>query len=140
MEKARRLETAFAADLVSLKSFDWKFPSVLYIAVNAHYEDDGFPVIETFTSEGVAVVRPGLERRLTMITIELCKGAKVTYIRDDRKFVSDVVLGVTVARSGTVSDVYKTDYKPQFSFRNGTSVVDVFKRMERCVLTNGRAF
>ena len=63
-----------------------------------------------------------------------------SYVHDDNKIGSDVVLGVVVARSGTVSRVYKTGYPPPFSFRNGTSVLEVFKRMEKYVMTNGRYF
>ncbi len=138
MEKARRLETAFAADLISLKSFDWKFPSVLYIAVNAHYEDDGFPVIETFTSEGVAVVRPGLEHRLTMITIELCKGAGFAYIPDDGKVRTDLVLGFEVSgRRGKA--LYDTgSYSAPFPIKPSSSPIEVFEAMERHIRRNGR--
>lgn len=140
MEKAKRLEIAFAADLISMRQFCDEFPNVLFVAVNAHYSVFGFPEVETFVSEGVSLVRPDFEDCLTEMTIELCRGVKVTYIPDDGKFRSDVVLGVTVARSGTVSDVYRTNYTPPFSFRSGTGILDVFTRMERYVLTNGRAF
>lgn len=138
MEKAKRLEMAYAAGLISMNQFCDGFPNVLFLVVNAHYSLFGFPVTETFVSGGVSLVRPDLEDFLSEMTIELCRGAKVAYVHDDKKFISDVVLGVTVAKSGTVSGVYKTDYQPPFSFRLGTGVLEVFERMERHVRTNSR--
>ncbi len=140
MEKARQLEIAHAAGLIRDDQFCAKFPDVFFVAVNAHYSAVDFPVVETFASAGVSIVRPDFEKALTELTIELCNGAKVAYVADDKKIRSDVVLAVTVARSGTVSGVYKTDYPPPFTFRSGTSVLKVFKRMEMYVLTNGRVF
>ena len=140
MEKARLLETAYAAGLITNKQFCDEFPNVLFITVNAHYLVPELPVIETFVSTKVYSITLDVKGSLTELTIELCKGAKLAYVPDDRKLKSDIVVGVTVARSGTVSDVYKTDYKPPFSFRSGTSITDVFDRMERYVMTNRHSF
>lgn len=141
MEKARQLEAAYAAGLISLGDFCDAFPHVLFVAVNVHYDinnTDIFGGAETFTSSGVNLVKPGLEESIEGMTIELCRGAKVYYVHDDRKWASDVIVAVTIARSGTVSGIYKTDYRPPFSFRTGTGVLEVFETMERYVRANGR--
>ena len=140
MEKARQIEAAFAAGLITLEKLYAEFPNVYFVAVNAHYSVSDLLFADTFVSNGVSIGNPDINGFLSEMSIELCKGARVTYVPDDKKLRSDVVVGVTAARSGTVSDVYKTDYKPPFSFKIGTSITDVFDRMERYVMTNGRFF
>ncbi|MEK6853990.1 MAG: hypothetical protein AABX60_01525 [Nanoarchaeota archaeon] len=138
MEKARQLEIAHAAGLISIEQFCDAFPDVLFVAVNVHYSIAGFSTADTFTTSDVTLVKPELGEFIEELNIELCEGAKVTYVADDKKLRSDVVVGVSIARTGTVADVYKTDYQPPFSFRLGTGVLEVFERMETYVRTNSR--
>lgn len=137
MEKARALESAYAADLISMEQFCEEFPNIPFVAINVHYEIDGSTVTDTFTSEGIMLIRRGLEKFVSEVTIELCIGAKVVYVPDDNKIIGDVIVGVSISHTGTVSNVYRTDYKPPFSFRRGTDVLEVFRRMETFVRTNG---
>ena len=138
METARTLEDAYAARGISTEDFCEQFPNVPFVAVNVHYDVDGLPVVETPTSEGITLIRPDLQKFINELTIELCLGAKVTYIPDDDKIEGDVVVGVTIAHTGTVAHVYRTYRKPPFSFRSGTGVLDVFQLMESYVMTHGR--
>ena len=138
MEKARQLETDYAKGLISMGQFCDAFPNVLFVAVNVHYSIDGFSTADTFATSDVTLVKPELKEFIKEMSIELCEGAKVTYVADDKKLRSDVVVGVSIAHTGTVAYVYKTDYPPPFSFKLGTGVLEVFERMETHVKASRR--
>ncbi len=137
MVKAKRLELAYAAALISEAQFNAEFPKALYLAVNGHYcglaegLDESLPI-----SEGVELVKRGYEALLTEITVELCFGSGWTCIPDDGKTEGDLVLGFGVSHGGTVSEVWKgLGYeKAPVAVRIGESALEAFGRLESCII------
>lgn len=144
MEKARKLETAKAAGLITQEQYEEEFPNVLFIAVNANYRQGGLmPTNEgPFAREGARLLIHELKDRLTKISMELCYGMKDSYVPDDSRHFGGLLFRTDFQPSSglvIVSEILTLGRGnlPQLQVARGDTVLDAFKKLEAYVLANG---
>mgnify|MGYP001612367288 CR=1 FL=1 len=143
METAKWLEASWAAGRTSESQFNVEYPQVPYITINAHYSK-WIPIkldeaVSNGTPDGTRIVLPGAEKELTVVTIQLCKGSGYNYVADDKRTVTDLLVGITVSETGRVSKIYTQPHTlPPFFLPKTIGVLDAFAVMEDYVNANIR--
>ncbi len=140
MEKAKQLEIAYASGLITSDDYEKRFPNVLYLIVNANYDQGGVMLVteKNFARNGARLLLSGIEDKLAGMSIEVCFGLNCSYVPDDGQVSGEVLFRVDFSADGTVSEVPgELRYRlPELHLKPGDTALEAFRVLEGYVFAH----